>query len=269
MASAACSDPVAAGELCVRVATATGEEVASLPAESDWSVADVKGHVARIVGTNAWQLQLLIGSDVLKSDTLLSEVDGIARDSLTLVTLAGIDLTYAHDLDTNGVFYFIGTEAGQREWQNPAEAGHVFVERSERGCGRASDAVGRKIEDCHTPNVQGAWWSFDLSPTRRLIPNYYTIRHKKGMGCNYLRNWVLEAQNQNDDIWITLVNHVNDASLQGQRDWDDDPPVASWPVQSDDAFQYFRIRMTGSDSSGAHHLCCSGFELYGKLFIDY
>jgi len=250
----------------MKIMSMSGDLLMDFDPDPSWSVSDLKRHILSRIGIGVHAQHLMVGSTLLKSSDLLIEVLPENASELLLLKATGTELTYSHDLDTNGLFYYIGTEGGQKEWSNPGVAGIVTVEYFPPACGHATDAVGRSIEDCHTGNCAGAWWSFDLGPRFWLVPNCYTIRHKCGTGCNYLRSWDLEARADISDDWITLRSHVNDVSLNGDVRWGQEPPTASWSLETDTAFTMFRLRLTDRDSSGSYHICCCGFELYGVLF---
>ena len=107
----------------------------------------------------------------------------------------------------------------------------------------------------------------DLGATRRISPNYYSLRHGYTSAVCCLRNWVLEGKVDDSatSAWVVLREHVNDTSINAVGG------TCSWPVTNvgdNQCFRYIRIRMTGADSSKANHLMCSGIELYGDLHIS-
>ncbi len=60
--------------------------------------------------------------------------------------------------------------------------------------------------------------------------------------------------------WICLDQKVNNSELEGKY------KCASWPIENNESYYgQFRIRMTDMDSDDEYFLCCSGFEIYGKV----
>jgi len=178
---------------------------------------------------------------------------------------------YTRDWDTNGVLYFIGTNEGTTFWSNPSLTGRVTVTSypSNELCAGAHVAnfIDRVGSTCWIPatnfkTIQNSWFCVDLGPKYLVVPSYYTLRDSTSGGEYQLRNWRLECSNDNNS-WTTLRNHVNDTSMQNQGD------SSSWPIPNcTNAFRYFRIIVTGQCAfPGSYFLFCSGFELYGTLYI--
>jgi hypothetical protein len=136
-------------------------------------------------------------------------------------------------------------------------------------------------ENC-TKNEANSSVSVDLGKGRCLVANYYCLRHGNNNGSWRLQSWDFEGSNDGSSYTV-LRAHRNDNSLADQAF-----SVAAWKVEGvKHAYRYFRIRMTGKNSSynngydgtfffsasGAqvryvnadHHLCCAGIELYGML----
>ncbi len=105
----------------------------------------------------------------------------------------------------------------------------------------------------------------DLGASRRISPNYYSLRHDQ-YNAYELRNWVLEGKmdDSHTSAWVVLREHVDDASIHGAG------ATCSWPIINvgiNQSYRYIRIRMTDLNSDGYHFLTCSGIELYGDLYI--
>ena len=74
-----------------------------------------------------------------------------------------------------------------------------------------------------------------------------------------LRSWNFEGS-KNGLNWICLREHKGDKSLQEKHD------TKTWEIDNAiDFYQYFRIKMTGTDSSLTWFIFCSGFEIYGEV----
>ena len=166
--------------------------------------------------------------------------------------------------DTHGVLHHIGTAGGTQPYGNPHTAGTVVASVS-------SNADPTKfVQHTHaepvynnTSGTANSWMAVDLK-TSRLVPDHYALRHGYGTsGSNVLRNWELQASNDNQ-TWTTLRRHTNDTSLATQS-----MSVAAWPLDAGTvdgrSFRHFRILQTGKDSNGHDFLMCAGIELYGLL----
>ena len=125
-----------------------------------------------------------------------------------------------------------------------------------------------------TNDAVNSWMCVDIGANRRLQINHYYLRHSQALGYHrcVLRSWVLEGSNtattpaaQADPAnWTVLREHAGHASLREVAGAD-----AAWPVVvgagDDGYYRFFRIRITGPNSSGHHFLIVNGLEMYGRL----
>ena len=124
----------------------------------------------------------------------------------------------------------------------------------------------------YTTGTPNSWMSVDLGAHVRLRPTHYCLRHTQHGADHALRHWVLEGS-VDEEAWRVLRQHQNDTSLQAVS-----MSTAAWPVEAAAAagegegeggaagyYRYFRVRQTGTNSSGGHNLMCAGMELYGTL----
>jgi len=72
------------------------------------------------------------------------------------------------------------------------------------------------------------------------------------------RTWNLEGSENNTD-WIILKEHKNDPTMQGATVYMFN--LSNWT----EAFRYFRLHLTGPDSSGTNYVGISSFELFGRV----
>ena len=112
----------------------------------------------------------------------------------------------------------------------------------------------------------------DIGANRSLQINHYYLQHNRGHISHILRSWVLEGSNAattpavqaEPANWTVLREHAGDTSLRNIAGAD-----AAWPVVvragDDGYYRFFRIRITGPNSSGNHYLMANGFEMYGRL----
>lgn len=180
-----------------------------------------------------------------------------------------IGQVFAHageDFGGDGILYHIGTRGGTQSYVNPAVNGDVGVEvSSPHIIGKDTDVV-EHLEPKYnrTDSIPGSWVAIRMPFA--VIPHRYSLRHGRDDSNYVLRNWVLEASVTGEaETWTVLVEHVNDESLANRMF-----STASWDISMPDkyivnAFVYFRIRMTGQDSSQGHYLHVGGLELFGQV----
>ena len=174
--------------------------------------------------------------------------------------------------DGLGVLHALGTDFGQREYENPVTSGAVEVRFSQDGGNLYSDSQGRQgiahkraaeVVVAHTHEGDGvtqwsrgasdAWFIIDLKELL-LVPTHYCYRGDFSGAQSQPRTW--ELQGSTDGLnWVTLRRHVKDQSVTRGT-------CGSWHVDGEKkgAYSMFRILNQGSPN----RLCCSGFELYGK-----
>uniref|UniRef100_A0A1I8FBX4 E3 ubiquitin-protein ligase n=1 Tax=Macrostomum lignano TaxID=282301 RepID=A0A1I8FBX4_9PLAT len=184
-----------------------------------------------------------------------------------------VQLTYAYDFDENGLFYWLGTNAGsQPSWVNPVQAG-VVVMTTWNGKDLSYEIM--LPLNCHTADdATGCGSRLMLELTSCLAPTPYGM--PAGSPRSALRNWVLEASHDATN-WIVI------------RPLRDPGSTCTWPIEladlrsataahdleTDDGaaaagcsrgWRYFQIRVTGKNASNQMHvLSCSGLELYGRV----
>ncbi len=166
------------------------------------------------------------------------------------------------------MLFHLGTAGDTRAYQNPHAAGAVVASMSSVGTSdppRFVEHTHASPVHNHTSNAADSWMAVDLK-TARLVPNHYALRSTPYASDYKLRNWALQASNDNA-TWTTLRQHSSDVSLADQP-----MSVAAWPLDAaavgGRAFRHFRILQTGPNSSGNNHLMCGGIELYGVLTDD-
>lgn len=72
------------------------------------------------------------------------------------------EFVYKYNTDKNGLFYYLGTEEGKNEYQNPFQIGKLKVFVSSLAQGDYSDFVGRKLTNFRTRNEENAFMGVDL-----------------------------------------------------------------------------------------------------------
>lgn len=175
----------------------------------------------------------------------------------------GIQFIYMEDFDTNGILYYLGTNHLTSNWTNPAEAGTVKVTSSSlmNDSVAVCSVIGRESLRCVTQPIPNQWFQIDLIE-HCVVPTHYTLRHYSSWDTEALRNWKLEGS-KDGVTWVTLREHVNDASLckKGQ--------AFTWEIMDvDESYSKFRLYMTGLNSNQHWYMAVSGFEIYGTLDAD-
>jgi hypothetical protein len=110
-----------------------------------------------------------------------------------------------------------------------------------------------------------------------MCPDYYSIGYGSGGSYACFRNWKLQGSDSGEEdndpsspFWYTIKNHSNDASI------DSDQGKASFPLNCDHAYRYFRIIQTGKNKykpaegkpdEWSDVFVASHFEIYGTLFV--
>lgn len=168
-----------------------------------------------------------------------------------------VNLTFASNGDTNGLFYYLGTNKNTVAFSNPALSGKVIITAfSQYENYSPSNLVGRDSSFYNSIGGSGNFVKFDLGATYTLALNYYTFL---GSGSNsyHPRNWKFQGS-INDSTWTDLDVQVNNTEINQNTYF------SKGLTQSAD-YRFFRFIITGVDSSGGLNLIGSEIELYGTL----
>ncbi|BCL34252.1 hypothetical protein [Nostoc sp. MS1] len=165
-------------------------------------------------------------------------------------------LNWASNGDTNGILYYLGTNAKTQDWVNPHVSGKVVCSISSGGNGNIATLADRQLQGNYTPDVANSWVGVNLKDVKLKLTRY-AFRHDVNTGY-YARSWRLDGSNNGID-WITLDNQTNNTQINAAGAW------ASIPINITTAYQQFRITMTDRNSSSSYEFCCSELEFYGEL----
>lgn len=166
-----------------------------------------------------------------------------------------VELTFASNGDTNGLFYYLGTSQLTQTWANPHPT-QIFTTVS------GTNFDGAPLTDrqqtgasFYTDNVPSSFMRVDLGLGLKFAPNYYTLQ----VPDTYIpRSWNLQGSNDNttwDDLHVVLNQTYSAFQWVGA--------VVSPP----DRYRYFRVLQTGLNQIGDNFLVISELELYGTLYI--
>jgi hypothetical protein len=130
------------------------------------------------------------------------------------------DFKFSYPFDANGVIYHIATMGGTIPYQNPHITGHVHAKLSSTfGRSDAKDVVehftpeSRRFNACYTMNESFSWAAVDLGCGRRLVPDYYCLRHGASGKGNAIRSWELCAREREGDDWVVSISRDDDDFL--------------------------------------------------------
>lgn len=102
------------------------------------------------------------------------------------------ELLFTECGDTNGVFYWLGTNGKTTRWTNPHRMGLVKVTCSSpvSRYTKLETLVGRTFVTTSMASGKPAWWAVELT-AHTLVCNHYSL-HMDG-SAGLFRNWVLQG----------------------------------------------------------------------------
>lgn len=175
-----------------------------------------------------------------------------------------IDLTYSSNGDTNGLFYYIGTDALSSGWVNPITSGAVISSAStywpDSAYSTPSVTVDRGASALPFHSGGGYtdnWLMYDLGALIQMKVTDYTILGRSDATLPMLRVWNLEGSNDGSS-WSVIDSRVD--AQQEQNVW------GYYSVSGSTKYRYLRIRSTGTQSGGDYSLCYGEIEFYGQLY---
>jgi hypothetical protein len=252
--------------------------VITLPVSPSASDADI--WVQRVDST-ANKLLLRSGSNKIKSQTgqdgvfaPLAAIDTLERVSYIdgsigwlgqhgLLTYqsapsSGATLTYSSNGDTNGLFYYLGTNQNTTAWVNPFP--QLVYSRSGTGSFDNFATMTNRIVDSHPGNTwleTSPWMMVDLGANKTLIPNYVSIRSWINND-RFPRNFKIQGSN-NGTTFDDLLTVTNNTTITGSSQW------LSLPITGiTTAYRYLRYLCTApGDSNNVIEVALGEWEFYG------
>ena len=149
------------------------------------------------------------------------------------------------------------------KWRNPCVVNNgIYIEASSIEKGDPFTIAGRKPIEFWTKDIPASWVCVDLGPSRKLLLTHYTLRHGGDSVQDFLRNWALQASDDNGASgWTILQRQRDNSNLHFQF------ASHTWTVTTcSKPYRYFRILQTGRSASNRNFLSISGMELYGELY---
>eukprot|EP00941_MAST-03F_sp_MAST-3F-sp1_P000955 g955.t1 len=192
-----------------------------------------------------------------------------------------------------GVIDSLARCMGKAKWKCPLSTGTISAEASSVLDGSLGAVVsgmkghhdGQYLQTL-SDRTSFSYFAIDLGAHRALKPYGYRISYFNEGEDHIPQSWDLQVaqpvnfsnlieDKEEDDVerrnifenvkWVTISRHCKDKSMF------DAPHIASFPIlwqeqkRNENYFRLFRIKLTGSTSSGTHYLVLSGLELYGRL----
>jgi E3 ubiquitin-protein ligase HECTD1 len=216
--------------------------------------------------------------DLFRAYLILSHNnDGVPMDVVRYIIMLALKdgrwFEYEHDFDKNGILYYLGTDEGKKTYYGfPRDYVKVFptpifqgsVEQAFKWSGEAPKIVQNWCYKGWADNQKSMhgelWFSIEFL-NHTVVPTKYTIRHGYPGG-HALRNWNFEATNDGKK-WKVLESYKDNKKM-GDRDLN---CTATFEIPADkrDAYNRFRIFVTGVTDQQSYYLMMAGFEIYGFL----
>lgn len=171
-------------------------------------------------------------------------------------------LTYVSNGDTNGLFYWLGTDYGNNFWTNPHTSGKVLISLNAITSNTSpATLVDRVSSTIYNDGTLNGFIKTDIGVKRKLSVKHYSLRNGS-RGFNTPRNWRLEGSN-NDTDWTLLKEHISDTTISTvANSW------GSWSVNSIEAYRYLRLMITNSNSDASRYWELGEIEFYGDLTTE-
>ena len=170
------------------------------------------------------------------------------------------ELTYINDGDTNGLFYWLGTNKGTQAWLNPITSNYLTFSSDPIEVGTSSLLVDREPSNFYTIDTPNSVITFDLGQSLKLLLKGYLLRNRNVINY-YLRNWQIRGSNYNIN-WDVLDTKTNNTTLQNINQF-----YYVTVAENSSNYRYIQLIQTGVNSSNSNNLCLGEIELYGVLYI--
>lgn len=171
----------------------------------------------------------------------------------------GTQFEYNGENEHRGIVHWIATNRYKSPYTNPHTNGEVLVTVSSLFKGHEGCVFGSPPGDLCTQDVPASWICIDFGENRAILPTHYTLRHGENFRSDFLRTWDFQGSKDGRE-WTLLRRHTNDQSLR------EPSQVCTWSIETEHAFQKFRVLQTGHSSNNRNFLVLSGIELHGDYF---
>jgi len=168
-------------------------------------------------------------------------------------------------MDTNGLFYYIGTDGGSKPYENPISTGKVKVKMSTRG---GSDFYCIADRNPRSGTIENSYGD-DAAPWVSLHFKHYKIHLTAYVICqerdHLLRTWNMLGSNDGVS-WELIEARKNDMTLTEAN------PQAvfhvSPSVSESRYYSHLRLQCTGPSHKGSTDFDISQMEFYGLLQVE-
>jgi hypothetical protein len=106
----------------------------------------------------------------------------------------------------------------------------------------------------HSLGESNQWLCYDFK-NRKVRPTHYSIH---GYPNCYLRSWVFEGS-IDGSTWTELDRHTDDQTMNSNH------RIGTFSISNDCEYQFVRLRQTGVNANGYHHLLLFAMEIFGDL----
>lgn len=173
---------------------------------------------------------------------------------------------YTRDGDNGGLIYWLGTRRHTRKkFENPHDAGLVYISSSGFREGAAATLVSRKRVPCSTTDEEGSWICIDVGRNQIMEVSHYSLCHGSPTDGSDLVNWVCEGYDSTIQMWVIVTQDVRASPPSLRSPYG----VGTWKVDTmGKAFRFVRLRTTGNNGRAGHALPLCAIDLYGKLYAD-
>lgn len=167
------------------------------------------------------------------------------------------NLTYVSDGDTNGLFYWLGTNKGTTSWSNPFP--QLTYSRSGSGVYDNFPTMTDRAINAHPNNTwleSSPYIQVDLGAGNAISPNYVSIR--SWINTDRLpRNFKIQGSN-NGTTFTDLLTVTNNTTITGMAQW------LSLPISGSTAYRYLRYTaVSPGDSNNVVEIALGEWEFYG------
>ncbi|KAF0980274.1 hypothetical protein FDP41_013488 [Naegleria fowleri] len=166
--------------------------------------------------------------------------------------------THTFDFDECGIIYWLGTLYLSENYVAPTTRGLLKISCScSFEAGSEDDIISRNPVSCNLVNNPGTTITFDFLQLI-ISPSAYTIRHTSARDTECLRNWKFQGSIDGNHF-VDIKVHTNDQTITTKSQ------SATFSVECNEYFRYFRILQDGLNSSSNNYLSLGGFEIYGLV----
>jgi len=169
----------------------------------------------------------------------------------------------------NGLFYYLGmmNSDDKKTWKSPLNRYVIITPSSDNNNNSTTYPLAKIIATPSngtmfaTKDAADSWIQFTLTRPIQINVTHYAIKGRGDYDGWHLRNWKLEGSIDGKN-WSLLSTHSNDTLVKQNG-------IAKWKINiyspQNNFFSELRIRQSGLNSSGSHHLIFQSIEFFGVI----